>query len=494
MDNLKDLVNLLNSQDLKVFKAELRRRNKRLDTKNFQLLKLLETDDIKDEKKIYSDAKNKDSYHALRKRLSDNLIEFLSNRTYMQHNRETHEALRLLVVSRFLMENDVAKIAYRCLNKAERIAKEFEQFTVLQEILLLRLQYAHLNREEDLELLNLKIQENLQKIQQEAKLNFVYALFRKRLQEIHLEGKIIKLDDFIDEIIKVYDVRLQEMMSYKSLYHLLFIVNEYAAIQQNYTLIQGYAKTVNRFLRQQDYSSRQYLYYRLYILYYMANFSLRNREFKESQEYLEEMSTLMEQENRKYYVVFHLRLVLLKALNLHFTDHSDLAVEILESTLGGNLKKAKQEDMDDLRLSLTMIYAQHLNKKSLKNLAQFNHTNAWYEKKLGMLWTIRKNIMEILIYAQFDELELAQSRLKGVRRRYKSYLKQVNEERVLLFLTLVEKFLTDPNAKRDKLFREETLNLIRLPENQDIFSLSFTTWLLASLDTKKPFDLMLSFL
>ena len=76
MDPIKELLNLLKNDDKQLFRQFLLRKNKRVDVKNLQLLNFLETDDIDGLKKIYDSPKNDDAYHALRKRLQDNLLLF----------------------------------------------------------------------------------------------------------------------------------------------------------------------------------------------------------------------------------------------------------------------------------------------------------------------------------------------------------------------------------------------------------------------------------
>lgn len=187
MDSLFELVKLLTNTDKRAFKQFLKQKNKRLDVKNLQLLNLIETDDIDSLNKLYNTEKNRDAYHALRKRLQDNLLLFLSQKTFESTNSEAHEALRLLVVGRFLLENDLVKVAFKCLDKAETIAGHLEQFNLLNELLLLKLQYAHMPGAEDLEVLTARFIQNQSQMQREAKLNIAYAFLRQQLQEIHLK-------------------------------------------------------------------------------------------------------------------------------------------------------------------------------------------------------------------------------------------------------------------------------------------------------------------
>ena len=490
MDSLSELINLLNSTDKKLFRQFLQRKNKRSDVKNLQLLDLIETDDINGINKLYKPGKNKDAYHALRKRLQDNLLLFLSQKTFENNSSDAYEALRLVVVGRFLLENDVFKIAFKCLDKAERLAEHLEQFNLLNEILLLKLQYAHLQGAEDLETLTARFLRNQADMQREAKLNMAYAFLRLELQEIHLKGKIVNLTNLIITTIRKYKISQQDLMTYKSIYQILFIANEYAAIQQNYGLIERYINRTNQFINQADKKS-SYLFYHISILYFLANFHLRQKGFAKSASYLQEMMDLMVTDSR-YYTLFYLRYQLLSALNLFFTGFAEDAISLLQESLSNTKHKSKPEDIEDLRISLTMFLALCNDRGSLKQLTLLTRTDAWYEKKMGMLWTIRKNLMEILVHAQFSNIELAMSRLSSFRRRYKKYLLKTSEERVLSYLGLVEKYLLKPDIAFEPAYKKTVLNLLGRAENNDIFTLSFIAWLMARWEKKTACEVVLT--
>lgn len=483
MDSLSELINLLSSNDKKLFRQFLQRKNKRTDVKNLHLLKLIETDDIDSLKQLYNSEKFDDAYHALRKRLQDNLLLFLSQRTFESNNSETHNALRLLVVGRFLLENDVIKIALKCLDRAERLAEHLEQFNLLNEVLLLKIQYAHLPGAESLETLTARFMQNQLDMQREAKLNMAYAFLRLELQEIHLKGKIVNLTALVITTIRKYKISVEELMTYKSVYQILFIANEYAAIQQNYALIERYIKRTDQFIQSQKYSKRPYLFYHISILYFLANFHLRRKNFAESASYLSQMMVLMATDSR-YYSLFYLRHQLLSALNLFFTGFADDAISLLQKSLSGIKHTAKPDDVEDLRVCFAMFLALCNNKGSLKQLKLLTRTDAWYEKQMGMLWAIRKNLMEILIQAQFSNIELAMSRLSSFRRRYKKYLLKTSEERVLVFLRLVEKCLIKPDVVFEPGYKKAVLNQLNEAGNNDIFSLSFIAWLIAQWEKK----------
>lgn len=485
-DALSELINLLNGNEKQQFRQFLQRKNKRSDVKNILLLDLIETDDIKGLNSLYESEVNKDAYHALRKRLQDSLLLFLSRKTFESTHSDTYDALRLLVVSRFLLENDVVRMAFKCLDKAERLAEESEQFNLLNELLLLKLQYAHLPGAEDLEALTARFLQNQAHMQREAKLNMAYAYLRQELQAIHLKGKIVNLTSLMIRTIRKYKIAANELMTYKSIYQILFLANEYAAIQQNYGLIARYISRTDQFIQAQGHKKQANLYYHISILYLLANFHLRRKDFAASTAYLQEMMDLMMTDSR-YHALFYLRHQLLAALNLFFTNFAYEAISMVEESLVHAKPRSKPEDVEDLRICLTMFLALCNDKRCLKQLALLIRTDAWYEKKMGMLWTIRKNLMEILVHAQFSNIELALSRLSSFKRRYKKYLQQTSEERVLLYLKLFEKYLQKPDVVFEEGYQKAVLEMV----DHDIFSLSFVGWLIAKWEKKTAYAIVL---
>ncbi|MFD0766297.1 hypothetical protein ACFQZI_15650 [Mucilaginibacter lutimaris] len=491
MDSIRELVKLLSNNDNKLFRQFLRQKNKRADVKNLQLLKLIETDDINGLNNLYKSQKNDDAYHALRKRLQDNLLLFLSQKAFENNHSDTYDALRMVVVGRFLLENDVVKIGLKCLNRAERVAGNLEQFNLLNEILLLKLQYAHLAGAELLEELTIRFQENQLNMQREAKLQIAYAFLRQQLQNIHLKGHIVNLTALIIETLRKYKISVQDLMTYKSIYQILFIANEYAAIQRNYGLVERYIKRTDAFIQSQENKTGAYLYYHISILYFLANFHFRIKKFNESASYLKQMMDLM-QTDSTYYASFYLSQSLLTALNLFFTGSSEDAIILLKELLLNKKYKHKPEDVEDVRICLAMFLALCDKPASLKQLTYLNRTNSWYEKRMGMLWTIRKNLMEILIHAQFSNIELAMSRVTSFRRRYKKYLLKTSEERVLSFLKLVEKYLLKPDVILEVAYKKAVLNLLDEGENDDIFTLGFIAWLIARWEKKTSYEVILA--
>lgn len=484
MDALAELISILNDNDSKEFKLYLKQKNKRNDVKNTELFTILKTDDINRLKKLYGSDKNKDAYHSLRKRLYESLILFLSNKTFEKNNSETHEALQLLVVSKFLLENNLYKPAFKCLQKAENTAEKLEQYSLLHEILQIKLQYVFLNDKENLEDLTLKIIKNQELLNKETRLNMAYAVLRQAFKNTQTNGKIINLTDFIKEISEAYHLKPTDFFNYKSIYQILHLANEYANIQQNFSLIETFVNKAASIINQQSASKNQ-LNYHIHILYYLANFCFRNQLFTESENYLNQMYTQMQQQNGLYFNFFWHKFLILQSLNGHFTGNTTKALLKVSHELNNFPKKFSIEDEIDLQLCEAFYLAKLNDRLALKSFAKLLHTDMWYEKKMGVVWTIRKNLIEVLMHAQFGNFDYALTRLQSFKNKYKKYLTQVNEQRIIDFVQIIEKYLLNPDIIQKQSFRDKILSIQQEKENQDVFSLSFINWFIDLWQPKK---------
>jgi hypothetical protein len=228
----------------------------------------------------------------------------------------------------------------------------------------------------------------------------------------------------------------------------------------------------------------------------MANFHFRNGRFAESQQYLEMMQGQLQKQGGKYYNRFCLRYFLLKALNENYSGNPGRATETAEKALAQH-KKADTNDINDLRLALIVIYLQQdTGRDAAKEMVKLSHSDSWYEKKMGMEWAIKKCLVEILLHTQQEHIELALSRIKSFKRRYKKYLISVNEERVVQYLALIERYVLKPEIVTTPKFKNTVERFIEEARSgpKDIFVMSFVAWLLARVNRKPVYATTLELL
>lgn len=479
MIKLNSIINTLTTEDRLKFVNYLQQKNKRKDTKNIQLFKLLANSNYDSKlicKKLYNEEKS-NAYHALRKRLFQSLIDFTANKNLEDENSIDMQIIKYVLASRtFLLQNNY-NIAYKILDKAERLADEHLLFPILNEIYHTKIQYASNYPKIDLEALIVKQKENQKNYQLEDQLNIVYAKLKSILYEVSYKGKVIDFETELNDILKEHNIKLDTSLSFKSLYQILAIANISALVTTKYYKIESFVLKSYDNLKTKKETDKQ-LYYQIQIVYIIANTLFRNKKFEASLQYIKEMEQLMLLKKNTYYKTFILKKTLVKALNLNYSHKQDEAITLIEGIM-----HKKHEDLEallDLHLSCFMFYFQRENFVKAKSiLAKFYHTDQWYKEKAGIDWVIKKNVAELLLYIELQEDDLFYSRLKSFRRRYSNYLNQIRQTRILTFIIFVEQYYIKPElvAIQDFKNKLETSFEWTTVYEEDIFVISFYAWL-----------------
>ncbi|KAA3624961.1 MAG: hypothetical protein DWP94_02205 [Flavobacterium sp.] len=245
---------------------------------------------------------------------------------------------------------------------------------------------------------------------------------------------------------------------------------------------------VNRISRVVNKKKRQagkHLYDHIEILYLMAVISFRNRDFARSIDFIRKMEAEMIQQQRKYYRRFARELVLLKGLNLNFTGNPSEAITLL---------KEYPNPSPELQLALVMcLFQQQQFREALRQLQNLNHSDIFYEKKAGVIWVIQKNIIELLVFIELDQLDLVLSRINSISKKLVPKLKRMREDRAINFLKLVRLYYNEPSLVGTLQFKEKVEESFEWKDAklEDIFVMSFYAWLKAKMEDRPIYDVTL---
>ena len=493
MTNLNEIVTTFSKDEKLLFISYLEKKNKRTDTKNVALFKLLSKNEL-DSKAIFLKLYNKnqkDAYHALRKRLYQSIIDFIANISLEEESSIDMQVIKYILASRTFLLHKQYKVAYKILDKAETIANEHLLFPILNEIYHTKIQYAYANPTEDIELLIKKFKENQKNHFTEDQLNIVYAKIRHLISQDQHQVKGLDFEKTLERIFTEYNISLNDAMSFKSLYQLITIVSLSAFVTNDYFKIEPFLIKTYQKLRLYKSKEKQ-LYYHIQVLYLVANTLFRNKKFENSLQYLERMEAYMLKQNKKHYSTFKLKYNLLLALNLNYSSQQEQAISLLENLL---LKKHKDiETLLDIHLSLAMYYIQaNSYKKAFTIFKSFYHTDNYYEIKAGKEWVIKKNLIEIILHIELENIDLIDSRLLSFKRNYLSYLKSINQERVIIFLQFIETYYKNPESIKTDPFISKVKKAFVWVEGkrEDIFVLSYFAWLKSKMENKPLYTVTL---
>jgi hypothetical protein len=490
------IISTFSAEEQQRFIAFLEKKNKRNDTKNIQLFKLLAKDELSSKEiyqKLYKN-KQQNAYHALRKRLYQSLIDFIANTCLDEENSVDMQLIKYILAARTFLIHNKPKVAYHILDKAETLAKEHQLFSILNEIYHTKIQYAHTNTSVEIKTLIETFKANQKNHYLEDELNLVYAKIRNTLNNITYKGEVIDFQTLLTETLKEHNISVTESMSFKSLYQLMTIVSISAFITNDYLNIESFLTQTYNTLKNHKTKEKQ-LYYHIHVVYMIANTLFRNKKFEASIDYLEMMHQLMQSNQKKYDNTFKLKYHLLLALNFNYSNQQNKAIEVLEK-----IKIPKHADLEsllDIHLSLVMIYIQKSEfKKAHQLFSKFYHTDRYYTEKAGIEWTIKKNLTEIILHIELGNNDLVESRLLSFKRTYQKYLKQIHQERVTIYLGFVEDYYKNPVIVNSEVFKnkiEQSFEWIGV-DREDIFVMSFYAWLKSKLENKNLYTTTLQLL
>ena len=479
MIKIKPIIDTFNNEEQQKFILYLEQKNKRKDTKDIKLFKLLAKGKAQSKaicKQLYN-TETSNAYHALRKRLFNALIDFTANKNLEDENSIDMQIIKYILASRTFFIQKNYDVAYVVLEKAERLADAHLLFPILNEIYHTKIQYAAHYPKLDLDDLIFKQQENQKKHQLEDQLNIVYSKLKTALNAINHKGEVINFETMLTEILSKHNIELNQSLSFKSLYQILTIANISALVTTTYFKIEDFVLKSYDILKGKKETNKQ-LYYQIHIVYIIANTLFRNKKFKISLQYLNEMEQLMLLKKGIYYKDFILKKTLLKALNFNYSNHQNKGIALIENVI--TKKQTDIESFLDLHIALLMFYFQNGNYLKAKSVvSKFYHTDQWYIEKTGMDWVIKKNLAELLLYIELQEDDLFYSRLKSFKRRYTKYIKEIKQHRILIFLNFAEQYYKTPdiiftNEFKSKIESSFTWTTVR---EEDIFVMSFYAWL-----------------
>ena len=489
MNNLNDIILDLTSEEQQRFINYLEKKNRRNDSKNIQLFKLLVKGEFSSKEicfKIYKSLKL-NAYHALRKRLYRSLIDYVANLNLEGVSSIDMQIIKYILASRTFLQQRQYKVAYNILNKAEALAKEHYLFALLSEIYHTQIQYSYSYEEIDIDDLILKFQGNEKNHHLENQLNIVYAKIRQILNEISFQGEVLDFQNILNNTLREYNIDINESLSFKSLYQLMSIVSISAFVTNDYLKIEPFLLNTYKSILLHKHKHKQ-LYYHIHVVYIIANTLFRNKKFSESLDYLEQMHSLMHERKKKFYNSFKLKHKLLLALNLNYSNKQQLAIETIKPIINKNYSDI--ESLLNIKLSLITFYFQNENyKEAYGILSKLYHTDQWYIKKAGIEWVIKKNMIEILLHIELQNLDLVESRITSFKRSHFKYLKNIKQDRAITYLLLIESYYKNPEKVSKNQFRtkvESSFEWVKA-EQEDIFVMSFYAWLKSKMDNNKLF-------
>lgn len=497
MDNLKTIIETFSLEDQREFAAFVKRQRKTKNRKDLELFKILVQPKSYKPKEIvallYPLKPNKVAYHALRKRLMRHVMDFVVLKRMEEDSSTSSSIMGMISLARYLFDKGSERIAWLFLHKAEKSANEAEFFDLLNTIYNLQIEHAQSEFADELFEIIKKYDDNKRKADEDERANIANSVIKQELKSLRISGKNMDFDQVIKDNLEKYNLTAAVSERPRLLYNLMSIARSAVLVKKDFHAFAPYIIEQYELLEQTHGFASSQQFYKLSLLHMISHVLYRSKRFDDSINYL----MIMEQELNSikgYRETFYPKYALLLAANYAFNRQSDKASVILEELLNKNGKLLETKDELNAIINLGLYYFhQEQYKKVVECVIRLNHSDQWYEKKMGKEWVMKKNLCEMIFYYDYGNYDLAFNRLRSIERNFKDFFKQANYQNALSFLKLIKSFFDRPDLVSKPEFLDKVDGSLKfLPfEEEDLQAVSFYAWLKSKMVKRKYYDVLI---
>ncbi len=496
MDDLRTTLLTLSPDDRRDFGRFIQRQRRkatgRLDSHLYELL--VQAKELKSGQlvaRLYPAAPNPVAYYALRKRLMRHLTDYLLLRQRQLDTTAAASVRGQLTLAQYLFEAGIPRLAWNTLRKAEKLARENEQYEPLNAVYNLQIQHAESPHAAPLDEIIVRYRLNKRAADEEQRANIADSLLRLRLRDARVRGRAaVPVDAILQNILAEYDLQEAFARSPSLLSRLMSIARSAMLVRRDFASFAPFIERCYSLMERRHGFAPAQRGHQLKLLYMLAHALYRSRRFADSVAYLEKGQALVAAGPARQFGELGPRFTFLLAANYAFLRRNAESICLLEGVLRAPKLLAPADDLT-ARFQLTFHYfAEGKFAKANQALASLARTDHWLEQHLGLEWMLNRNIGELLIQVELGNPELALGRLRAIERVLREQFPAVSADAVpvggpyhsvLVYLSLVRELIESPDAanNRDFVSRVAHVPAFLSQEREDLQVLSFYAWLRA---------------
>ncbi len=497
MDDLREIIHTFDDEDKKEFRHflnRIRQKSNRKDTALFDILS--EEEEYKSKvvmHRLYK-GENKEAYYALRKRLSEQLTDFVLLKSRAKDSTSVANILEYINLSQYLYDMKRDHLADKYLKKAYRLAKEADHYELLNGIYNLMIDKFNWEEEAQLEEMITEKKRNRKLLEQEENINQANSIIKFKLIEFQKSGETMDFDRILSQVFAEAGIGEASLLNPRNLYKLMNLVRGVIIAQKNFNSFSPFILKHYEALKEKEAFGEKSVFYQMGLLYFLSHTLYRSKRFGDAKKYMNEFASLLEGKGSSYYVYFRPRYMQLKAAIHVFCDELDESGACLDDLLAD--KKLNLTPSERLNITINKginFFLAGDVESSHKVLMSIYHTDKWCEKIMGKEWVLKKNLMEVILYYDMDKIEVAESRIRSIERNYKDLLRSSVYSRAKTFIGLIKLYITRPfDVRTDDFYKvvEESIDW-RPFEQEDLQAMGFYAWLKSKMQGRTLYEVWL---
>ena len=494
MDHLHQVILSLSKKEKQAFQQFLLRHKSRRKRKDIELFKLLDQSEIPEaqfiQKKLYPNQNSHNSYHALRKRLMDQLTDFI-----LLNSRENDESTAAAIMgwqsmARYLFGKDQNYLAWKMLLKAEGLGIQHEHHDLLQSVYQLQIEKADKEGAPDIREILEAHQLNKIRAEEDEKATIAASLIKFKLKAARQHGKSLNFGETIFEVLESYQLTETLQQRPKLFSHLMTIARSAVLADKDFQSFEPFLFAQYKHFESSVGFKPSQIHYQMHLLYMIAHVLYRNKRFEQSIEYLDQMKTL----GVAKIPAFQVKHILLLAANQVFTNMLDDAIERLEHMLENKSISLLMEDRLNALFNLGIYYFLRKDyRKSIQCGHKLAHSDTWLTRKMGREWVLRKNLSEILLQYELENYDLVEKRLLLIQKNYATILGRDVYKHGNSYIRFLLQISRDPQMLKNEDFAQDIQKAIpkEVFEQEDLQEVFFYVWLMAKVLGKSFYTVLM---
>ena len=432
------------------------------------------------------------NYHAIRKRITKELIHFLIlENTEDKVKSSTSDGM--LTLAKYFIDFKKYSEAWSVLTKEEKKANNSHDYLTTLKIQRLKLNILPYYTKGDFTL----IKKNILKVQ------------KKQAKVDEFQLYFIQMKNLLTEKIKNGDVSFSKkdfvagLEDFQNLKHEIDdpeihlknieIIRVQYAIEKNYNDLVIILESYYEQLKIEN-NNLNHLKYYANIEYIMSYTYLEVRDFVKSKKHLNKLKLLMAQEDKIFYSYLGRHTGIdsfIKVFDNQISEGIDSITNSLESHYA--VLSLREELNLVLNLSALLLVNQNI-KKSNQVINQLNKSDVYYQENMGREWLLRKEMIRTLILIDLTHIDLAEKNINSIKNKYLDLFPTKQYNMVYPFIKSLEKFINEPE-KADK---EELNNILKESnfKKEKVFSdprlIMFFSWLKSKYTKKNTYQILLN--
>jgi tetratricopeptide (TPR) repeat protein len=443
LDILEKVIFSLTSDEVRRFKI-LSNRFKAEDEKKLLLLfDMVRSDKFTEEeqqivKELYefNNAQTRNRYYRLRNKLLENIEKSLT--FYHFKYKDSIHAYYDIQLSIMFRERGGYQLALYFLKKAEKKAKELDQFNILEQIYQEYTQLAMKDIEIDIEEILERRKSNLEKVKINRKNSEAIAMLTQHLKRSNFSREKASVIELMEKAKKNIEASAEIFHSTEGKIQIFRIVSALLLQKEAYDQLVAFAKTTIKELEDGNQFSNDNHGDRLFMRLWLANALYKTCKFAEAESQLEifEKEMVMYRKQNYFTYLFHYtnaRINVLKCLG-----RNDEAGKLIQEAL--EIRELRSEPEHEALL--------------VRSLADFQFLKADYAAASKTITDLKKmagyelfsqaakmflDVFEMVVKLETGDTAFAVNTYSAFKKNYRKLLKSELHERVTLFIELLLK-------------------------------------------------------